>query len=194
MNLPKAELDRYKAMELWKTTRSEYAKEQVVLSNQALVASVLWSMNLNVFDEDLFATGLVGLVKAVNRFDADKGISFSTFSVYVIKNEILMTFRKKRVDVAFSLDETEDMGDGEISYNNMLSDDTDIEEIVLTKLIIDKAYSGLKDREKTVFDLAYKQGKTQMEIADAIGISQAQVSRILTRISEKFRKETEETT
>lgn len=193
MNLPKAELDRDKAMELWKTTHSDYAKEQVVLSNQGLVASVLKSMGLNIFDEDLFATGLLGLVKAINKFDPDRVFEFSTLAIPTIKNEILQLFRKKRVDVAFSLDETFDTSDGkQTSYGEKFPDRIDMEESVSIKLDIENIISRLDERDRAVFNLAFKEDKTQMEIAEIVGISQSQVSRTLSKISKKFRKEMEE--
>ena len=54
------------------------------------------------------------------------------------------------------------------------SDDTDwIDEIT-----IKEAIKNLSDREKRILQLRYFKGKTQMEVAEEIGISQAQVSRI----------------
>ncbi len=41
-----------------------------------------------------------------------------------------------------------------------------------------EAFSGLQDREKTILSLRFYDGKTQMEVANAMGISQAQVSRL----------------
>lgn len=96
MNLPKAELDRDKAMELWFEEHSEYAKEQLVLSNVGLVGTVMRQYGLSIQDEDLFAIGIIGLVKAVVGFDISRGCAFSTYAVLCIKHEILHTFRKKK--------------------------------------------------------------------------------------------------
>ena len=41
-----------------------------------------------------------------------------------------------------------------------------------------EAFSALQDREKTILSLRFYDGKTQMEVANAMGISQAQVSRL----------------
>lgn len=46
------------------------------------------------------------------------------------------------------------------------------------KIALDKAIASLKDREKYILNERFVVGKTQMEIADEIGISQAQVSRL----------------
>lgn len=96
MNLPKPEIGREYAMKLWIEECSDYAKEQLVLNNVGVVGIVLKSLNLNMLDEDLFATGLVGIVKAVNTFDASKGFTFSAYATQVVRNEILITLRKKK--------------------------------------------------------------------------------------------------
>ncbi len=44
--------------------------------------------------EDLFGAGCLGLVKAVNRFDKDRGACFSTYAVPLIMGEIKGIFRK----------------------------------------------------------------------------------------------------
>lgn len=54
------------------------------------------------------------------------------------------------------------------------SDDNDW----LEELAFKEAMKKLSDREKKILSLRYMRGKTQMEVADEIGISQAQVSRI----------------
>lgn len=44
--------------------------------------------------------------------------------------------------------------------------------------MLNEALDGLSDRERKIIDMRFFNGKTQMEIADEIGISQAQVSRL----------------
>lgn len=95
MNLPKAKLGRDIALKLWCDTHSEYAKEQAVLGNLGLIGMVLKSLNQNPQDEDLFSIGIVGLIKSLNFYNAGKGFEFSSYATMVIKNEILMSFRKK---------------------------------------------------------------------------------------------------
>lgn len=94
MNLPKPRIDRESAMKLWIEEHSDYAKEQVVLNNVGMVGIVLKSLNLNPLGEDLFSIGLIGVVKAVNTFNPDKGFIFSAYATQIIRNEILMTLRK----------------------------------------------------------------------------------------------------
>ena len=105
MRYPKPEIDRESAMKLWIEEHSDYAKEQVILNNVGMVGLVLKSLNLNPLDEDLFQIGLIGLVKTINTFDPDKGVKFSAYATPIIRNEILMSLRKKRIIPVFSLDE-----------------------------------------------------------------------------------------
>lgn len=103
MNLPKAEIDRDTAMELWKMERSEYAKEQLILTNTGMVGIVLKSLNLPVYDEDLQSIGIIGLIKAVKSYDTERGFKFSTYATRVIRNEILMSLQKKQWRYLFHL-------------------------------------------------------------------------------------------
>lgn len=48
----------------------------------------------------------------------------------------------------------------------------------LDEIMIKEAINGLSDREKKILSLRFMKGKTQMEVADEVGISQAQVSRL----------------
>ena len=188
MNLPKPKLNNKSALDLWNQEHSEYAKEQIILCNQGMVGMILKKMNLNMLDEDLFATGILGLVKAVNTFDFDKGFAFSTYAAMCIKNEILMTFRKKRVSIAFSLDDNADLGNGEeVPYSEIIACDRKFEEEAIENEIFSEFQKLLSDTEKRIIEL-YLSDKTQMEIASSIGISQAQVSRLEKSALDRMKK------
>ena len=58
----------------------------------------------------------------------------------------------------------------------------------LENIAISEAMKKLSDREKSIITMRFYKGKTQMEIADEIGISQAQVSRIEKSALERIRK------
>ena len=189
MSLPKPTLDRESAMQLWIEEHSDYAKEQVVLNNTGMVGLVLKSLNLNPFDDDLFSVGLIGVVKAVNTFNPDKGIKFLTYAMTVIRNEILVTRRKKRIIPVFSLDEPYDLGNGEsVCFSEMIADNRMFEEEVIADMQIKQMSSTLSDREKKIISLSMD-GKTQYEIADILGLSQSYVSRIIKSIHNKWRKQ-----
>lgn len=191
MNLPKPTLNQETAMKLWIEEHSDYAKEQVVLNNVRLVSFALKSLKQNILDEDLFATGVVGLCGAVNGFDESKGIKFNTYAFWAIRNEILTTFRKKRIIPAFSLDEPYQLGNVDlVDFSEMIADSKRFEDEVIADMQIKQMSSTLSDREKKIISLSMG-GKTQTEIAKICGISQAQVSRIRKSIRNKWRKQNE---
>lgn len=191
MNFPKPTLDRESAMKLWIVERSDYAKEQVVLNNIDIVRFALKSLNLNPLDEDLYSTGLIGVVKAVNTFNSDKGFAFSTYATPVIRNEILMTFRKKRIVPTFSLDEPYQLENGDlVNLSEVIADSRKFEEEVIADMQMEQIFSNLSDREKKIISLSMD-GKIQREITEICGISQAQVSRIIKSIHKKWRKQNE---
>lgn len=188
MNLPKPQIDRETAMKLWIDEHSDYAKEQVVLNNQGMVGLVLKSLNLNPLDEDLYAIGLIGLVKTVNTFNPYKEVKFSTYATPIIRNEILMSFRKKRIIPAFSLDEPCNLDNGEeVSYADMIVDGKRFEKDVIADSLYEEIMDLLSDREREIVSLRMD-GKTQNEIAEICGISQAQVSRIIKTAYKKCKK------
>ena len=188
MNLPKPTLDRESAMKLWIDEHSDYAKEQVVLNNVGMVGLVLKSFNLNTQDEDLYSTGLIGLVKAVNTFNPDKGVKFSAYAAPIIRNEILTTFRKKRIIPAFSLDEAYCLENGDLfDFSEVIADSKNFEEEVIADIQCEQVFSALNEREKKIIFLSME-GKKQREIAEVFGISPAQVSRIIKSAYKKWRR------
>lgn len=188
MRYPKPEIDRETAMKLWIEKHSDYVKEQVVLNNAGMVGIILKTMNLNPLDDDLFQIGMVGLVKAINTFDPDKGVRFTTYATLIIRNEILMTLRKKRIIPAFSLDEECQLGDGEsVRYSDMIPSAERFEELSGLKIDLERLFNRLNDREKKIV-LLFLNGANQREIAQEIGVSQAQISRILKDIFQKMSK------
>lgn len=191
MNFPSPTLDRETEMQLWAEERSDYAKEQVVLNNVGMVGHVLKSLNLNPIDDDLFSAGLIGLVKVINTFNPDKGVKFTTYATPVIRNEILMTFRKKRITTTFSLDEPYDLGNGEsVYFSEMIADSKSFEDEAIADVQIKQIFSTLSDREKKIISLSMD-GKTQYEIADILGLSQSYISRIIKSIRKKWREQNE---
>lgn len=191
MNLPKPTLNQETAMKLWIEERSDYAKEQVVLNNVRLVSFALKSLKQNILDEDLFATGVVGLCRAVNGFDESKGIKFNTYAFWAIRNEILTTFRKKRIIPAFSLDEPCELDNGEsVNFFEIIADSKRFDDEVIVDMQMKQMLSTLSDREKEIISLSMD-GKTQREIADICGVSKSQVSRIIKSIYKKWMKQNE---
>lgn len=191
MNLPKSELSRQEALQLWNTCPSDYAKEQMILSNHGIVFSVMKNLSIPLTDEDMFQTGIIGLLKAINTFDTSKGYQFSTYAFLIVRNELLMAFRKSKrsVIVAFSLDDNADIGNGEsVPYAEMIADGKDYEENVVNSMLAQQIFESLGSREKHIFTMFFVESRTQSEISKALGISQSYVSRIISSIGKIKRK------
>ena len=191
MNLPKSELSRQEALQLWNTCHSDYAKEQMILSNHWIVFSVMKSLSIPLTDEDMFQTGTIGLLKAINTFDTSKGYQFSTYAFSIVRNELLMAFRKSKRSVmaAFSLDDDANIGNGEsVPYAEMITDGKDYEENVVNSMLAQQIFESLGSREKHIFTMFFVESRTQSEISKALGISQSYVSRIISSMGKMKRK------
>lgn len=161
MNFPKSELSKQDALHLWITCRSEYAKEQMFLTNYGIVFFVMRRLGIPAFDEDMFQIGSIGLLKAIDTFDASKGC-FSTYAFPIVRNELFMEFRKskKSVNAAFSLDDNVDIGNGEsVSYAEMIADRKDYEENTVNSMLAQQIFEELSPREQRIFIMFLWNGK-----------------------------------
>lgn len=187
MSLPKAKIDRNTALKLWCDTKSDYAKEQVILGNLGLIGMVLKALNQNPQDEDLFSIGIIGLIKALDSYEPGEGFEFSSYATVVIRNEILQFFRKKTIPLSFSLDAPCNLDNGEsVSYGEIIPYNRDFEEDILSIFDFQKNFRALSERNAHIIRLRI-QGKTQREIADALGISKSYVSRIIKGVRAQIR-------
>ena len=208
------------------------ARDALVMGNLRLVLSVIGRFNPKGDSaDDLFQVGCIGLVKAVDNFNTDLDVKFSTYAVPMIIGEIRRYLRDNNSirisrsvrDLAYrALQAREEImreKDGEpdveeiakrlgekkeavvhameaiiepislyepiyseggdsIYVMDQLSDSTSSEEIWLENIALKEAMQKLNERERTIINMRYYKNKTQMEIAEEIGISQAQVSRL----------------
>ena len=91
-------------------------------------------------------------------------------------------------DVMFALDAISDSvslnepiyndGNETIRVMDQIADDKNLDEDILEKLSLKSAIKNLSEREKEILLMRYYIGKTQMEVSEEVGISQAQVSRL----------------
>ncbi|TYP54932.1 RNA polymerase sporulation sigma factor SigG [Thermosediminibacter litoriperuensis] len=208
------------------------AREKLIHGNLRLVLSVIQRFNnRGEYVDDLFQVGCIGLMKAIDNFDLNQNVKFSTYAVPMIIGEIRRYLRDNnpiRVsrslrDIAYkalqirdslvnknsrepSIDEIaremnipaeeivmaldaiqepislfepiyHDGGDP-IFVMDQISDDKNNDENWLRSISIKEAMQKLNEREKMILTLRFFEGKTQMEVAQEIGISQAQVSRL----------------
>ena len=102
--------------------------------------------------------------------------------------EIAKVLDLPQADVVFALEAIQDPvsmfepiyndGGDPIYVMDQIGDDKDTDGHWLERIAIRQALDKLNKREQMIIDMRFFQGKTQMEVADEIGISQAQVSRL----------------
>ena len=178
------------------------ARERYIKGNLRLVLSVIKRFgNSSENADDLFQIGCIGLMKAIDNFDTTLMVRFSTYAVPMIMGEIRRYLRDNssiRVsrslrDIAYkaiyakenyikkNLKEptiAEIAGGDTLYVMDQISDKKNKEDYWLENLSLQEAMNRLGERERHIIDMRFYEGKTQMEVAQEIGISQAQVSRL----------------
>ncbi len=112
--------------------------------------------------------------------------------------EIAKELNMNREDVVLALDAIQDpislfdpiyQDNGDAIYvMDQVQDKKGRDEVWIEELALKEAVKKLNSREKLVLDLRFYKGRTQIEVADEIGISQAQVSRIEKNALKNMRK------
>jgi len=210
----------------------EKAREALIDGNLRLVLSIIQRFtNRRENLDDLFQVGCIGLIKAIDNFNTELCVKFSTYAVPMIIGEVRRYLRDNnsiRVsrsvrDLAYRalqareklqrLDSSEptveqiakelsekpeavsaaieaiaepmslydpvysDGGDS-LYIMDQISDTESGDDAWLEDIALREALKSLGERERNIINLRFFKGKTQMEIASEIGISQAQVSRL----------------
>ncbi len=220
-------------IELLKKARQgdEKAREELIKGNLRLVLSVIQRFqNRGETMDDLFQVGVIGLIKAIDNFNLDLDVRFSTYAVPMCIGEIrrylrddnpirvsrsmrdtaykamqvkeaLINKNKKEPtieEIAKELDMEKsevvlaleaivdpvslyepvynDGGDTIYVMDQIGDNNTDMDWI--DEIMIKDEIKNLDKREQNILYLRFMQGKTQMEVAKEVGISQAQVSRL----------------
>lgn len=219
------------------------AREKLINGNLKLVLSVIQRFtNRGENLDDLFQVGVIGLIKAIDNFDVDIGVKFSTYAVPMIIGELRRYLRDyntirvsrslkdtayqamhakekltkkldrdptieeiaeemkmKKASVVLALEAIVDPvslyepvysdGGDTIYVMDQIGDQSDSNDW-LGEIMFKEALRTLNERERNILTLRFFQGKTQVEVAEEIGISQAQVSRLekgaLTRIKDQL--------
>ena len=219
------------------------ARQKLIDGNLRLVLSIIQRFtNRRENLDDLFQVGCIGLIKAVDNFNLDLDVKFSTYAVPMIIGEVRRYLRDNNTirvsrsvrdlayralqarerlaktmaseptlaQIAAELGEKEENiaqaieaivepvslyepvyndGGDSIYIMDQISDAGASDEAWLENIALKEAMKRLSDREKKIIHLRFFNGKTQMEIADEIGISQAQVSRLEKGALERIRKQ-----
>lgn len=177
------------------------ARQILIEHNLRLVAHIVKKYNCTQRDcEDMLSIGTIGLIKAIDSFDANKGIKLATYAARCIENELLMMFRqekKQSKDVFMYENIGTDKEGNEISLIDVIENDSeDIAESISRKQCAQKIMKSIKgilsDREFEIIVLRYGlygyQEMTQNDIANKLGISRSYVSRIEKKAIEKLRQ------
>ncbi len=218
------------------------AREELISGNLRLVLSVIQRFtNRGENLDDLFQVGCIGLMKAIDHFDVEQGVRFSTYGVPMIIGEIRRDLRdnsslrvsRSMRDTAYKAMQAREKMTAEKGaepsveeiaqaigvkrenvvlaleaiveplslYEPVFSDGGDTIYVMdqvgdknddrnwLDEIALKQAVNDLNQREKRILSLRFFQGKTQMEVAAEIGISQAQVSRLEKGALEKIKKD-----
>lgn len=230
--LPK--LNHEQTMALLRKAQSgdENAKNDFVMANMRLVLSIVQRFSAKKESvDDIFQVGCIGLIKAMENFNTDLNLRFSTYAVPMIIGEIRRFLRDSspvRVsrslrdtayraittrqelesatnreatmeevatalniplsDLVFAMDAISDPvslfdpvyhdGNETVMIMDQVSDLKNCDEKWITNVSISEAINKLSEREREILLLRFYEGKTQVEVSEEIGISQAQVSRL----------------
>ncbi len=218
------------------------ARERMVVGNLRLVLSIVGRFSARRENpEDLFQVGVIGLMKAIDNFNTDLDVKFSTYAVPMIIGEVRRFLRDNnsiRVsrsvrdlayralgardqlvaeqhrdptveEIAKRLDEkpqavAEAMeaivepaslydavyndGDDSVYVIDQLSDPDETDDVWVESMTLRQSIARLDAREQHIIRERFWRGRTQMEIASEIGISQAQVSRLEKGAIDRIRK------
>ena len=194
--------EELKYLTKFKEEQDEYAKEVLIERNMRLVAHIAKKYNnSNEDQDDLISIGTIGLIKAIETYNIDKGTRLATYASRCIENEILMNIRtnkKNKVQVSLQDPIGTDKEGNEISLIDVLGTDIDyildqVELNVQISKLYEKVDKILTKREKEIVLLRYGLTtcgyKTQREIAEKLEISRSYVSRIEKRALKKLQKE-----
>lgn len=177
------------------------ARNILIEHNLRLVAHISKKFDSLADDkDDIISIGTIGLIKAINTFNMNKGTKLATYAARCIENEILMHLRatkKNKGEVSLYDPIGIDKEGNEITLIDVLGTDPEIvPNIVQNNVEFQQMLSRIKylnKREKKVVELRFGLingiRKTQREIARMLGISRSYVSRIEKRALEKLIKD-----
>ena len=179
----------------------ENARAELIQHNLRLVVYIARKFeNTGVENDDLISIGTIGLIKAINSFNADKNIKLATYASRCIENEILMYLRRTarlKSEVSFDEPLNTDFEGNELLLSDVLGTSAesvygDIESNA-EKEQLKEALKKLTERERKIMFLRFGLGggeeMTQKDVADLLGISQSYISRLEKKIIQRLKKE-----
>ncbi len=178
----------------------ETARGKLIEHNLRLVAHIIKKYYSTYAEQDdLISIGTIGLIKAINTFDVDKGTRLATYAARCIENEILMYFRSQKKcaqDISMSEPIDTDSEGNQLTLIDIISTDDTIADDIDTKIKIDKLREFVKEiedeRERSIIIMRYglsgNAALTQKAVAQRLNISRSYVSRIEKRALCRLRK------
>lgn len=137
---------------------------------------------------DMIQEGTVGLIEAVERFDYERGVRFSTFATYRIRGRVLNSLRRNH-PVEYSLDQE---GQAELTLAGRLADPSadaalaSIEDATLVSQVKD-VIDVLPERERAILRATYVESRAPHRIAAELQISLSHFYRLHKQAIERLR-------
>ncbi|NCC54277.1 MAG: sigma-70 family RNA polymerase sigma factor [Erysipelotrichia bacterium] len=185
---------------LLKEKNDAYARDQLIEHNLRLVAHIVKKYDIHKETQDLISIGTIGLIKAVDSFQLEKG-KLTAYASRCIENEILMHLRANKNHYnTLSLDDciNNDHDGNTTSLLDSLATpiDKSIEESITLeddKQRLLRCFYVLDEKEKDIIQKRYGLNQCreykQKEIAKEMHISRSYVSRIEKRALMKLYRE-----
>lgn len=224
----------------------EKAREKLINCNLRLVFTMIQRFQNRGYEtEDLFQIGVIGLIKAIDKFDLQYEVKFSTYAVPMILGEIrrfirddgpIKVSRTYKENARLIRQTQEEMADqlgreptlielsealgmpmdvlvtsleavaSPISLHEPINQDeqepiyrldqikgTDEDATTFNRLAMEEVMDALEPREREIIRLRFFEDLTQSQVAERIGLSQVQISRLERRILKRCRELLSET-
>jgi len=180
-------------IEMLRSMNPNERRESLITNNIRLAISVAQKFS---YEEDFESVAMIGLIKAADTFDIEKGIRFATYAARVIQNDILMYIRKNKKYLKIISFETIIPGTDEnpLTIEDTLSyEDERLKNLEQAEqnLELHRIIHSLPDRECKIICLLYGIGESrsyrQKEVAERFGLSQSYISRLEKDILKKMK-------
>ena len=199
-------LSREEEFSLWERYRKNNdigARDKLIKSNLKFVASVAKNyQGLGLSYADLIAEGNCGLLKAIDKFDYEKGFKTISYSVWWIRQSILEALKERAGIEGDSLPqdfekqnqyEDEEQNSDTTIEDEYISSDSEEFKIEELKKTINMLIGCLTEREQYVISEYYglnaKEGATLEEIGASMGLTKERVRQIKEKALKKLRSE-----
>lgn len=185
-------------------TGSKEAREKIIIYNFRLVLSRIYSrfQKNNCDIDELFSIGVLGLIKAVDTFEIEKGYKFSSYASKYIDTEIFKFLRQiKKHQNLYSMDfEYYDENNNICNLEDLLLDDLNIEKdyeykelTSIIKILIEELSEKQKEILKLYFGFYNNKRYTQDQIAKILNLSRPSITRYIKNALEFLKEKIEKT-